>query len=400
MSGLLGGVRVLDVTTVLAGPFAGYQLSLLGAEVIKVEIPGEGDLAREMGENTDLAAASMGASFIAQNAGKRSITVDLKSEGGRTVFARLVESTDVLLENMRPGVMARLGFSAEKVRAMNPRLIYCAVSGFGQTGPLAERPAYDQIIQGLSGMCDVTGWPSDDPLRVGFPICDTLGGFVAAMAICAALVRREREGEGCVLDVSMLESAITAMGWVTSEQLISGRVASRHGNDNAASSPSGTFRTGDGLLNIAANTQRQFESVCEVIDRLDLVTDERFLNRELRKRYRSLLTAELELALSAKSALDWELSLTEANVPVGRVLSLGDALNQEQVKVRSLIHEVEIGLAGHERVALLGSGVHVDGQALGPSMPPPRLGQHTSEILGELGFDDATIAALHYSGAV
>jgi len=391
---------VLDVTTVLAGPFAGYQLSLLGAEVIKVEIPGEGDLAREMGENTDLAAASMGASFIAQNAGKRSITVDLKSEGGRTVFARLVESTDVLLENMRPGVMARLGFSAEKVRAMNPRLIYCAVSGFGQTGPLAERPAYDQIIQGLSGMCDVTGWPSDDPLRVGFPICDTLGGFVAAMAICAALVRREREGEGCVLDVSMLESAITAMGWVTSEQLISGRVASRHGNDNAASSPSGTFRTGDGLLNIAANTQRQFESVCEVIDRLDLVTDERFLNRELRKRYRSLLTAELELALSAKSALDWELSLTEANVPVGRVLSLGDALNQEQVKVRSLIHEVEIGLAGHERVALLGSGVHVDGQALGPSMPPPRLGQHTSEILGELGFDDATIAALHYSGAV
>jgi len=391
---------VLDVTTVLAGPFAGYQLSLLGAEVIKVEIPGEGDLAREMGENTDLAAASMGASFIAQNAGKRSITVDLKSEGGRTVFARLVESTDVLLENMRPGVMARLGFSAEKVRAMNPRLIYCAVSGFGQTGPLAERPAYDQIIQGLSGMCDVTGWPSDDPLRVGFPICDTLGGFVAAMAICAALVRREREGEGCVLDVSMLESAITAMGWVTSEQLISGRVASRHGNDNAASSPSGTFRTGDGLLNIAANTQRQFESVCEVIDRLDLVTDERFLNRELRKRYRSLLTAELELALSAKSALDWELSLTEANVPVGRVLSLGDALNQEQVKVRSLIHEVEIGLDGHERVALLGSGVHVDGQALGPSMPPPRLGQHTSEILGELGFDDATIAALHYSGAV
>ena len=400
MSGLLAGVRVLDVTTVLAGPFAGYQLSLLGAEVIKVEIPGEGDLAREMGEDAELAAASMGASFIAQNAGKRSITVDLKSEGGRAVFTRLVESADVVLENMRPGVMARLGFSGEVLRAMKPRLIYCAVSGFGQTGPLAKRPAYDQIIQGLSGMCDVTGWPSDDPLRVGFPICDTLGGFVAAMSICAALVRREREGVGCELDVSMLESAITAMGWVTSEQLISGRVASRHGNDNAASSPSGTFRTGDGLLNIAANTQRQYESVCEVIERPDLVTDERFLNRDTRKRYRSLLTVELELALSAKSALDWELLMTEANVPVGRVLSLGDALGQEQVKVRSLIHEVETGLAGHERVSLLGSGVHVDGNALGPSMPPPRLGQHTSEILGELGFDDAAIAALQHSGAV
>lgn len=400
MSGLLGGVRILDVTTVLAGPFAAYQLSLLGAEVIKVEIPGEGDLAREMGENAELAEASMGAPFLAQNAGKRSVTVDLKSEGGRLVFTKLVESADVLLENMRPGVLTRLGFSGETLRRMNSSLVYCAVSGFGQTGPLAERPAYDQIIQGLSGMCDVTGWPSDDPLRVGFPVCDTLGGFVAAMAICAALVRRDREGVGCELDVSMLESAITAMGWVTSEQLISGRVASRHGNDNAASSPSGTFRTGDGLLNIAANTQRQFESVCEVIERLDLVADERFLNRDSRKRHRSLLTAELELALSTKSATDWEMLLTEVNVPVGRVLSLGEALSQEQIKVRSLIHEVEIGLAGHERVELLGSGVHVDGEALSPSMAPPRLGQHTDEILGELGFDAAAIDALKEAGAV
>lgn len=400
MSGLLAGVRVLDVTTVLAGPFAAYQLSLLGADVVKVEIPGEGDLAREMGDNRVLAGELMGASFLAQNAGKRSLTADLKSDGGREVFTKLVESSDVLLENMRPGVLARLGFSYQELQRVNPQLIYCAVSGFGQTGPLAHRPAYDQIIQGLSGMCDVTGWPSDDPLRVGFPICDTLGGFVAAMSICAALVRRDREGVGAELDVSMLESAITAMGWVTSEQLISGRIATRHGNNNAASSPSGTFRTGEGLLNIAANTQRQFEAVCEVVGRLDLIGDERFLTRELRKRYRNLLTAELELALSAKGALEWEALLTEVNVPTGRVLSLGDALGQEQIRERSLLHEIPLGLEGHETVTLLGSGVHVDGQALAPSCAPPRLGEHTEQILEELGFEATEISYLKRAGAV
>ncbi len=340
MVGLLEGVRVLDVTTVLAGPFAAYQLGLLGADVIKVEIPGAGDLARDMGDDEYLKSHSMGAAFVAQNSGKRSVTIDLKSAGGREVFARLVDEADVLVENMRPGVLDRLGFSWAVLHERNPAIIYCAVSGFGQTGPLADRVAYDQIIQGLAGMAAITGEPDGGPLRVGFPICDTLGGYAAAMAISAALVRRGRDGVGTFLDVSMLETAVTAMGWAVSEQLITGKDARRHGNHNAASSPSGTFRTGDGLLNIAANTQVQFESVCKVVGRTDLLDDPRFATRMDRKRNRAALTAELESALAAKGSTEWEAELATVSVPAGLVLSLADALNQEQIRTRELIHEV------------------------------------------------------------
>lgn len=232
------GVRVLDLTNVLAGPFACQQLAHLGATVIKVEAVGRGDLARNLGADPDLSARGMGISFLAQNAGKTSLTLNLKDARGRAILEKLVMDADVLVENFRPGVMDRLGVGPDHLRALNPRLIYCAISGFGQTGPWADRPAYDQIVQGAAGVMAITGDAESAPLRVGYPLADTIGGLTAAMAISAALNASPR---GAFIDVAMLESVLATMGWVVSNYLVGGVAPAPQGNENPTSAPSGTF---------------------------------------------------------------------------------------------------------------------------------------------------------------
>ncbi|GAA2793864.1 CaiB/BaiF CoA transferase family protein [Crossiella cryophila] len=400
MAALLAGVRVLDLTTVLAGPFACYQLALQGAEVIKVEVPGTGDLARQLGADRGLSEDLLGASFLAQNAGKRSLTINLKDAEGRAALLRAVAEADVLVENYRPGVMDRLDLGWDVLRAANPGLVYCAISGFGQTGPMRSRPAYDQIVQGLSGMMSVTGTPEVTPLRAGFPVADTLGGLVAAYAVTAALLRRERTGEGAFLDVSMLESALTAMGWVTSNYLITGHNPEPIGNENFTAAPSGTFATADGHLNIAANRQQQFATLSRLLGREDLLSDNRFTHPVDRKAHREQLRTELEPALAQRTAKEWEEILSDAGVPAARVLSVPDALGLEQLAAREFVHRLPFPDGRDRALDVLGSPVRVDGESARPLSPPPLLGEHTREVLAELGYPPEEIDRLRERGAV
>lgn len=395
----LHGIRVLDLTNVLAGPFACHQLAHMGADVIKVEARGTGDLARQLGADMELNKTNMGVSFLAQNPGKRSITLNLKHVKGKEAFRRLVRTADVVMENFRPGVMDRLGVGHAELMKENPRLVYCAISGFGQDGPLRDLPAYDQIIQGMSGIMSVTGAPENAPYRVGYPVADTIGGITAAFAVAAALADRQRT-EGVFIDVSMLEAAMATMGWAVSNHLIAGRDPMPLGNDNVTASPSGTFRTGDGLLNIAANKQEQFEAVCQVLGHPDWAQDPRFVDRHARLQHRDALRHLMEEAMEAKPADEWWLLLNEAGVPAGPVYSVPQALGHPQVEQRGMIATFKNAPGVGRDIRVVRTGFKLNGEPPSVDTPPPLLGQHSDEILAELDYSPSEIEALKAEKAV
>jgi crotonobetainyl-CoA:carnitine CoA-transferase CaiB-like acyl-CoA transferase len=392
----LKGFRILDLTNVLAGPFCCHQLAHMGADVIKVETPGTGDLARQLGADPARNADLMGVSFLAQNPGKRSITLNLKSASGKRILRELVQKADALVENFRPGVMARLNLGYDMLSQENPRLVHCAISGFGQDGPLAKLPAYDQIVQGMSGVMSITGDADTAPYRVGYPMADTIGGMTAAFAVAAALANKALD-RGTFIDVSMLEAVIATMGWVVSNHLIAELTPSPNGNDNFTASPSGTFRTADGVMNIAANKQEQFEALCEIIGNPALVKDPRFADRKARLANRADLTAELEGVFANAPAAVWIERLTARGVPAGPVWTVPEALSHPQLADRGLLQTHRI--AG-EDLQLVGIGAKLDGVAPKVEGPPPELGAHTLDILSELGYDCAQISALQSEGAI
>jgi len=395
--GPLIGVRVLDLTNVLAGPFACHQLAHLGAEVIKVEAVGRGDLARNLGADPDLSARGMGISFLAQNAGKKSLTLNLKDGRGKAALKRLVATADVLVENFRPGVMDRLGLGYAALKAEAPHLIYCAISGFGQDGPWADRPAYDQIVQGVSGVMSITGDAASAPLRVGYPLADTLGGLTAAMAISAALNVKER---GCFIDVSMLDSVLASMGWVVSNHLIGGVDPQPQGNENPTSAPSGAFRCADGLVNIAANKDEQWEALARHLGRDDLLDHPDYATREDRKRNRLALRGDLQAVLETRPARDWARELNGLGVPAGAVMSVPEILAHPQVTDRGLLARFD-DVPGVDRpIDLVRIGATIDNVRPAVATPPPALGADTQDILAELGYSTDEIGELRAGGVI
>jgi crotonobetainyl-CoA:carnitine CoA-transferase CaiB-like acyl-CoA transferase len=385
----LEGVRIIDVSNVLAGPLGTYFLASLGAEVIKVERPQGGDLARKMGSDPARNRAFMGTSYLATSAGKRSVTLNLQSPKGQAIFRRLVARADAVFENFKPGTMEKLGLSYDMLRQIKPDLVYCAVSGFGQDGPLAQRPAYDQIIQGMSGLMSLTGSDGPTPTRAGFVVCDSFAGAVAAMATVAAIFRARTTGIGGMVDVSMLESSLVMAAWIISDFVNSGRPPTRLGNDSRSAAPSGTFPTKDGHINIVCNEDRQFLALCDALGLSDMKRSPVWTDRQERFRRSAELKAILSEVLSARTSEEWDSILASHGVPCGPILTISKVLKLQQLEERGFQRRC----AGSE-ITVGGTGFRFVGEAEEPPALPPELGGDNESVYAELGYNAAALASL------
>ncbi|MBF9033724.1 CoA transferase [Rhodobacterales bacterium HKCCE2091] len=380
----LAGVRIADFSHVIAGPLATQFLCLLGAEVIKVE-PAQGDAMRYYTRRDDL--RGMAEPFMGANAGKKSVVLDLKSEQGRADARALAASADIVVENFRPGVADRLGLGHETLMAETPGLIYCSISGFGQTGPMRDWPAIDQVIQSISGLMTLSGSSGDGATRIGFPIVDTYCALMAAFAILAAYTQRQADpdGRGQYVDVSMLDTTMVMMSSVLAQILVSGQPPVRSGNRGFSGAPTAdTFDTAEGQITIGAVQQNQVERLFGALERPDLLQDPRFATPPARMENDAALQAELGRAFALRTAAEWEAILSRAGVPAGKVRTVAEALDLPQVQDRGLFLTVPTPMAATPEARILNAGFSFAHDGPGHDRPVPALGEHTEEILDAL----------------
>jgi crotonobetainyl-CoA:carnitine CoA-transferase CaiB-like acyl-CoA transferase len=388
--GLLDGVRVVDFSRVLAGPYATMVLADLGADVVKVERPGEGDETRSWGPPY---AGGEAAYFLAVNRSKRSVAVDLKQREGLDLALDLCAGADVMMENFRPGTAVRLGLDATAVHARNPRVVCCSITGFGRREP-RQRPGYDFIVQAESGLMSITGPPEGPPTKIGVALVDVLTGLNAAVAIVAALRRRDLRGTGERIEVSLLDSTLAALVNVAQNALVTGEEPSRYGNAHPSIVPYQPFAASDGWIAVAAANDGLFERLCHAVGRAELATDDRFLTNAARVRNRDELLPLLEEAFLIRTADEWVATLDAAGVPVGKIRGVLEALRAAAPATTLVGHPTAGSLE------LVSPPFVLESAALRAVESPPLLGQHTREVLAELGVDDGRLAALEESGVV
>jgi crotonobetainyl-CoA:carnitine CoA-transferase CaiB-like acyl-CoA transferase len=376
----LKGVTVIDLTRVLAGPYCTMLLADMGADVLKVEDPRGGDDLRSLPPFVD----GWSSYFLGLNRGKRSLALDLKTPAGQEILRRLLERADVLVENFRPGSLSRLGFGYEVVRTLNPRLIYCSISGYGQTGPKAHLSGYDPVIQAECGLMSITGFPDGPPTRIGVAVTDFLAGLYANQGILLALLNRAQTGRGQQIDIALFDSMLSTLSMPVGIYEATGKEPQRLGNDHASIAPYEVFEAKDGSIMICAGNDRLWTGLCEAIGRNDLAGNDLFATNTRRILHRAALKAELEASFRVWTVSELIVRLEQQSVPCGRVRSIAEALADPQLQARAMLNEMQI--PGYGGFSVLGNPIKMSEVAEAGAQLPPRLGEHTDQVLQELGY--------------
>lgn len=400
LTGPLAGVRVLDFSRVLAGPFCTMLLADMGADVVKIEDPAHGDETRHWGPPwAGSGPGAMSAYFLSVNRNKRSLTLNLKRDEGRAIARRLAAQSQIVVENFKPGQMQRFGLSYEDLSTLNPALVYCSITGFGQTGPYADRPGYDFVIQGMSGLMSITGPVEGPPYKVGVALADVIAGQSALAAVLAALRHAERTGRGQQVDVALLDTQLAALVNVASNYLVSGKTPARYGNEHANIVPYQSFAAADGEFTVAVGTDRQFAALCGLLGHAEWCADPRFAINAQRVQNRAALIPLLQATFAQRTVHEWVDALLALGIPAGPINTVAAALDDPHVQARGLVRDV--ALEDGATVQMVGPAVPLSQTPAAVRLPPPALGQHTDAILcDELGIDADTVAAYHAAGIV